>query len=360
MLIERLMINQFRNIIDADIRLNPGINAFVGDNGSGKTSLLEAIYTLGHGRAFRTSMTQRVIHHDAQAFYLHASLFDNRSNSVKIGLSKDRQGETKVKINEVTACKIADLAKNLPIQLITPEGFSLIDGGPKFRRAFIDWGVFHHTPNFFEAWFNIKRLIKQRNAALKQHHRYKDIQIWDEELVKYTYTIHYMRQSYCDTLIFIIKEYLEKFLPGYVIDFNYYPGWNVQYEYDGLLSESFERDKQLGYTSFGAHKADLKLTINKLPVESVLSRGQLKLLMCAMRLAQGDFFARNNEKNCLFLLDDFSSELDTKRQTLLAESLLEQSAQVCITALRLDLINMFNVQKDFSVFSVKNGCFYSH
>ena len=151
MALTRLLIKDFRNIEAADLAPAPGFNFLVGANGSGKTSVLEAVYTLGHGRAFRSLQAGRVIRHDQPEFVLHGRI-EGSGRELSVGLSKSRQGDSKVRIDGSDGHKVAELAQLLPMQLITPEGFTLLNGGPKYRRAFLDWGCFHNEPGFFTAW----------------------------------------------------------------------------------------------------------------------------------------------------------------------------------------------------------------
>ena len=178
MSLTRLLIRDFRNIESADLALSPGFNFLVGANGSGKTSVLEAIYTLGHGRAFRSLQIGRVIRHEQDSFVLHGRL-QGAERETAIGLTKDKQGDSKVRIDGTDGHKVAELALLMPMQLITPEGFTLLNGGPKYRRAFLDWGCFHNEAGFFNAWSNLKRLLKQRNAALRQVTRYAQLRPWE-------------------------------------------------------------------------------------------------------------------------------------------------------------------------------------
>ena len=147
MSLTRLLIRDFRNIETADLALSPGFNFLVGANGSGKTSVLEAIYTLGHGRAFRSLQIGRVIRHEQEAFVLHGRL-QGEERETAIGLTKDKQGDSKVRIDGTDGHKVAELAHLMPMQLITPEGFTLLNGGPKYRRAFLDWGCSQRTRIF--------------------------------------------------------------------------------------------------------------------------------------------------------------------------------------------------------------------
>ncbi len=306
MSLTRLLIRDFRNIENADLALSPGFNFLVGANGSGKTSVLEAIYTLGHGRAFRSLQIGRVIRHEQESFVLHGRL-QGEERETAIGLTKDKLGDSKVRIDGTDGHKVAELAHLMPMQLITPEGFTLLNGGPKYRRAFLDWGCFHNEVGFFTAWSNLKRLLKQRNAALRQVSRYEQLRPWDKET-----------------------------------------------DYAEVLERSFERDRMLTYTAHGPHKADFRIRADGAPVEDTLSRGQLKLLMCALRLAQGEFLTRESGRRCLYLIDDFASELDDARRGLLASRLKATQSQVFVSAISAEhVLDMSD--KNSKMFTVEKG-----
>ncbi|CAQ82096.1 MULTISPECIES: DNA replication/repair protein RecF [Photorhabdus] len=355
MTLTRLFIRDFRNIADADLPLATGFNFLVGPNGSGKTSVLEAIYTLGHGRSFRSIQSGRVIRHNCDEFVLHGRL-EQRENAREssIGLSKNRNGDSKVRIDGSDGGKIAELAKMLPMQLITPEGFTLLNGGPKYRRAFIDWGCFHNDPRFFSAWVNLKRLLKQRNAALRQVTHYSQIRPWDQELAPLANQINQWRTEYVTNIIQGIADTCKQFLPEFILRFSFQQGWDKESDYAELLERQFERDRALTYTASGPHKADLRIRVEGTPVEDMLSRGQLKLLMCALRLAQGEYFTRQNGQQCLYLLDDFASELDAGRRQLLAERLKSTQAQVFVSAISPGQVTDM-LDGNSRMFRVENG-----
>lgn len=353
MALTRLLIRDFRNIANAELIPAPGFNFLVGANGSGKTSVLEAIYALGHGRAFRSSQPGRVIRHEQAEFVLHGRvLADNRERTV--GLSKGRQGESKIRIDGSDGHKASALAHLLPMQLITPEGFTLINGGPKYRRAFLDWGCFHSDPTFFSAWSKLKRLLRQRNAALRQVKCYAEIRPWDQELVPLARKVSDCRAIYADALLDNMLETCTQFLPECVLNFSFQCGWDSQSDYAQLLEQQFERDKVLAYTSLGPHKADFRIRANGVPVEDGLSRGQLKLLMCALRLAQGEFLTCQSGRCCLYLIDDFASELDVERRKLLAQRLKDTGAQVFVSAVDVEQIDDSMMEKG-RMFHVEQG-----
>lgn len=337
MALTRLLVRNFRNIESADLDLAADFNFIVGKNGSGKTSLLEAIYTLGHGRAFRSVQTDKVVRHDQNEFILHGRVKDNE-HELSIGLSKNNQGDTKVRIDGSDGHKVSELAQLMPMQLITPEGFTLLNGGPKYRRAFLDWGCFHDDPQFFQAWSNLKRLLKQRNAALRQVTRYSQIKPWDRELAPLAHRISEWRANYAESLQENISQTCEAFLPEYQLTFSFSRGWDKETDYAELLERQFERDRQLTYTATGPHKADFRIRADGNAVEDLLSRGQLKLLMCALRLAQGEYLTKKTGRRCLYLIDDFASELDSQRRTLLATRLKATGAQVFVSAINAEHI----------------------
>ena len=354
MSLEKLVINQFRNINSASLTFNNKINLIVGANGSGKTSLLEAIYFLGLGRSFRTRLSNRVVNYKHNEFTLYAEI-NSRDLTTPIGLQKSKNGESTLKINGVHSKKLASLTQYLPLQLITPESYTLLTGGPKNRRAFLDWGVFYHDPLFYRNWARIKRLLKQRNAALKQCNTYNELQVWDNELCLLSEEISAQRQSYFDLLMPLIDSTIADFLPDFSISSRFFCGWDKNNKtLRDYLTDNFNRDKQLGYTTAGPQKADIRFKINGLPIADVLSRGQLKLFVYALRLAQGLFLNSVNDKRCVFLIDDFSSELDPAKQQILAKHITNSDAQLFITVIeKNNCETLFGQER--TVFHVERG-----
>lgn len=353
MALTRLIIKNFRNIEHADLTFTSGFNFFIGANGSGKTNLLEAIYTLGHGRAFRSQQTVRVIRHQQESFVLHARI-GGIEREMLLGLSKNRRGESKVRINGDDGAKVAQLAQLLPMQLITPEGFTLLNGGPKYRRAYLDWGCFHNESRFFSTWVKLKRLLKQRNAALRQVSHYQQIRSWDHVLAPLAEQITGWRKQYSEAIITNISTMCAQFLPECQLSFSFQRGWGRESSYVELLEGQFGRDKMLTYTTSGPHKADFHICADGVPVEDILSRGQLKLLMCALRLAQGEFFTQTSGQRCLYLIDDFASELDDERRQLLATRLKASEAQVFVSAIDTQHV-MDMTERNGKLFYVEQG-----
>ena len=353
MAISRLIVEKFRNLNAVDLEFDPGFNFLVGNNGSGKTSLLEAIFYLGHGRSFKSAVANRVIAYDEPHFTLFGQIQESQ-HQWSVGLQKLRQGNTITKINGEDGNKIADLAHLLPMQLITPEGLTLLNGGPSFRRAFLDWGLFHHQSAFHSAWLALNRLLKQRNAALSQQQSYAAIKIWDIELANLAHQVSDWRAAYAEELRPEIEKTCQLFLPELEIAVSFHRGWEKDTHYGELLQQHFERDKAIGYTVSGPQKADFRFKANGLPVEDVLSRGQLKLLMCALRLAQGEHLMQQKQRHCIFLIDDFASELDQTKRALLAERLQQSGSQVFVSAITQNQLKEMQPAQ-YKLFSINNG-----
>lgn len=353
MIFSRININNFRNLQQIELSPHPGFNYIVGANGSGKTSLLEAIFYLGHGRSFKSSVSNRIIQYEQPHLLLYGKI-NEKEHNWSVGLQKFRSGESKMRINGEDGNKIADLARLLPMQVISPEGLSLLNGGPLFRRAFIDWGLFHHHSAFFDNWRRLSRALKQRNAALTQVSNYSQLQAWDNEIAPLAEQISQWRNDYVIAISPEIQRCCKLFLPEIEIQISFYYGWDKERSYAELLAENFSRDRSLGYTFSGPQKADLRLKVNGMPVNDILSRGQLKLLMCALRLAQGEFLMQQKSRHCLFLLDDFASELDQDKRQRLAERLQTIGAQVFVTSIMAEQLGKL---RDIShrLYEVKNG-----
>ncbi len=353
MALNRLAIHDFRNIEACDLTLSSGFNFLIGVNASGKTSILEAIYYLGHGRSFRTHLATRVIRHQQAGLTVFADISQNGA-SLPVGICKQKNGITKIKIAGEKGAKLVQLVDALPMQLIHPDGFELLTGAPVHRRAFIDWGVFHFEPQFYAVWARLKRLTKQRNALLRQQTDRQAFHYWDAELVSLAKQIDLWREKYVEKWIKKATALCDVFLPEHSITFSYSRGWDKETDYAQLLEKNFERDQQLGYTQSGPHRADLRLRIANIPVNDVLSRGQLKLLVCALRLAQGQQLTQDKGKQCIYLIDDFASELDSQRRTLLIEQLKQIGAQVFMSAINPESVAQLCVQES-KMFYVEHG-----
>lgn len=352
--IRQLVINHFRNLSSVTLNPFPGVNIFHGKNASGKTSLLEAIYFLGLGRSFRTSLVHRIINNDADRFSLFA-ISQRFDQETPIGIERSRQGERKIRLQGKTITSLAPLAKELPLQLLTTDSHSYFKEGPKYRRQFLDWGVFHVEQTFYSYWYLYHQALKQCNTGLKKQLSQREIEIWHEEMNPLALLLDQQRTRYVGQLHPILTELLEQFLPNTQLKLKYYRGWPENQDFSEHLRIRLPHDRQLGYTHFGPHRADLQLYYGKVPVFDFLSQGQQKLAAYALHLAQGILLQRLTAQCPIYLIDDLPSELDSQKRSLLTKALSNLNAQIFITGILLeDLTPMIDIEKA-QLFHVKQG-----
>lgn len=350
MKLERLDVSQLRVINHVSIQPGSQFNLIVGPNGSGKTSLLESIYLLAFGRSFRTHLGKRLITDSMDFLSVYAEL----DNQVALGLMKTKDGRTKIKVSNNIVSSIAELATHLPLHVITPDSYKLLDGGPKFRRQFLDWGVFHVKHSFIESWRRYQQALRQRNHALRQQQPFNLVQIWDEELVECANYVSQCRQEYFDIFVSVFDEILQK-LGGKAVSISLYPGWNRKKTYTEALKNAIKQDYSLGYSQFGPHRADLRIMCGSMPAVDILSRGQQKIVVIALCLAQAQVHSLLLKKSGVFLVDDLAAELDQKRRECVVDFLSQLHSQVFITAINpLQLPELKNLS-DTKIFEILDG-----
>lgn len=353
--LSHITIQNLRNLASVDIAPGPKINLFCGPNGSGKTSFLEAIHLLALGRSFRTRLTSRLIEHEQSQFQLHAKI-SMSSGETPVGLSKQRNGQTTIKIAGNSVSSIIEIAELLPIQLLYPDGHSLVNEGPKLRRQFIDWGLFHVEHLFFSHWQRAQRAIKQRNVVLRQRLHSDQVAIWNNELCVVAEHLDLSRAQYIKQLTPIFNSLVSSLLPEVPVTLDYYRGWSHDSILEEVLKRNIHRDLELGYTQQGPHRAEILLTSKELPVKDTLSQGQHKSLIYALRLAQGCLLHQQTQKSAIYLIDDLPAELDQAKLKIVGDLLNNISAQVYITGTDFRLFeSLLSGQHNPKMFHVKRG-----
>ncbi len=315
-----------------DTYFHPRLNFIVGGNGSGKTSVLEVIYFLAHGRSFRSSQLNRLICHDKTEFGLFGQ-FESAQGKMLLGVKRTTQGEARIRLDGTNLTSHLEVTKRLPVILFNPEQFSLLISNAKARRQLLDWGLFYHDPHFLKAWQDLRKGLKQRNAALKQKASQKMVQLWDPSIVKASEQLDQYRTRYVDLLLHALMQVVGSFLQDHHVELSYYRGWAKDQSLAELLTQHFEQDRKIGHTQYGPQRADLRVKVNGLPASEVLSRGQQKLLICSLKIAQGLLLQQHTDHLPIFLLDDIVSEFDTHNATKIFEQLLPLQAQLFISVI---------------------------
>ncbi|MDY7219843.1 DNA replication/repair protein RecF [Denitrificimonas sp. JX-1] len=357
MAISQLQITGIRNLQPVTLHASARINILHGDNGSGKTSVLEAIHLLAMARSFRSTRLQPMIQHERASCTVFAQIEHTDGSQTSLGISRDRQSELRIRINGQNARSAAQLAQLLPLQLINPDSFRLLEGAPKMRRQFLDWGVFHVEHQFISAWQRLQTSLKQRNSYLR--HGIMDSSIiaaWDHELCLASNEIDQLRRAYITQLKPVFEKTLAKLLNLPSLTLSYFRGWDKNSDLQEVLDRNLERDKALGYTQAGPQRADLRVRIEKNNAVDILSRGQQKLVICALRIAQGYLLSQARRNECIYLVDDLPSELDEQHRSALCQLLDELECQVFITCVDKQLMSSgWRTDTPVSLFHVEQG-----
>jgi len=348
----QLEIVNLRNITNASISSLGSMNIICGPNGSGKTSLLEAISLLSRGQSFRTSSINTLVQYQAQSMRVVGKLRLSATQNIPLGLER-AGGKTLIKLDGEKLQKTSELARIYPVQVISPESNAIVESGPKFRRQIMDWGVFHVKHTYIEIWKNYLRALKQRNALLHQHAHSKLLQPWTQLLVETGIALHEARLAYVVQLAEDFNRICEKIIEFGQIQLEYRPGWNKALTYAQALDASFKEDQAYGHTRVGPHRSDLRITVNSRPVDQVASRGQKKLIIYALKLAQIATITSVADKPCSLLVDDIAAELDWDNRSRLLEAIAAMPYQVFITTTDVKLLPEFS--SDSRLFHVKQG-----
>lgn len=351
MSIERLEFAHIRNLQPQVILPHSGVNVIYGDNGSGKTSVLEALYILGLGRSFRSGKIRRLINDSFDECRVIA-LF---SGGKRAGIRKLTDGSSEMRVNGRSDVTVAELAAQFPLQLLNPESMDLLDSGSKARRALLDWGVFHVEHRFYANWQRYQRALKQRNSLLRNAIiKSSELRPWHVEMAEAAGFIHEFRQDYINSLQDFVESCFADFLPGLNIKLDYLPGWEVSDHLLTVLDESWERDRHRGHTQQGPHRADLRVRVNGVIADEILSRGQKKLTVCALKLAQVSRL-RAEGQSCTILVDDLASELDSGARHRLCQYLVKLGSQVFITCIEPEAVVSALSGTPCKMFHVEHG-----
>ncbi len=347
----RLDIHALRNINSATLQTDPGINLILGPNASGKTSLLEAIYLLGRGQSFRTTRLVEITKKDAGEMIVsgHVSL---NGRTIPIGLGIN-QGEKQIRLDGRPIQSRADLLQTFPLQLIHPEFYDLLEGSPKSRRQFLDWGVYYSEPDYLPTWRQYQRALNQRNALLKSGDQ-STLPFWTQELVKYGKILSQHRMNYLTSLQDPFAIMARQLGMEGVFELKYLQGWPQGKDLETALDNDLQRDQKYGFTHSGPHRDDFTIIWQKQPIRNFFSRGQMKLIVNTLVIAQANL----TQTPCCLLMDDFGSELDQENQALLTNLLVNLKEQIFITATHSTTLNSI-IKYAGQVFHIAEGAIHS-
>lgn len=329
MQLQALRIENLRLFAQVELAFTPSWNLLTGENGSGKTSVLEAAYLLSHGRSFRTSSREALVRHGAEGYSVYGELAEGAGTS-RLGIARTgRRLEARL---DGVGVAIGDLMRHAAVLCFEPGSHELVAGPSDERRRYLDWGVFHVEQDFLSVWRRYQRALKQRNALLRTRAGVAELDSWDQELARAAAPLARMRLDYFTALEPWLRGLLLELLPELgeaVID--YEEGFPSDRPLEEALVQRRERDLARGHTGVGPHRADLRLGFPAAPRREHLSRGQEKLCAFALVMAQARLYAAGRGEWPVLCLDDLASEVDAAHQARIIATVDASGAQVIAT-----------------------------
>jgi DNA replication and repair protein RecF len=343
MRVTRLQIAAVRRLAQVELSPTPGINVIIGENGSGKTSLLEALHLLAYGRSFRGRVRDGLIRTGSDAVEVFAEWQEETTGRMRRAGLRHSGQRWEGRLDGEPVAQLGELCAALAVVTFEPGSHALVTGGGEPRRRLIDWGLFHveqsergragRGGDFLALWRRYGRALKQRNALLKARIRDHQLDAWDHELAEAGEPLTRCRYGYIEMLEPLLQAMADELAPSLgLARIVFQSGWaRDSLSLADALLVARDRDLAYGFTSVGPHRADWRIEYAALPGRETLSRGQAKLTALATLLAQAQHHADICGEWPVVALDDLASELDRRHQRRVLERLLSSGAQVFIT-----------------------------
>lgn len=362
MFLKKLSVLNFKNYPEAELSFSKQINCLTGNNGEGKTNILDAIHYLSFCKSFFNPIdSQNILHHSQ--FFMVQGVFEMPEQDDEIYCGLKRNQKKQFKRNKKEYSRLADHIGLYPLVMISPADSELITEGSESRRKFIDSVIAQFDRDYLENLISYNKVLSHRNALLKQFGDSRQfdktsLEIWDMQLIEHGKKVHASRQKFIDNFVSTFQAYYELISGGKEkVNIQYVSHLNDN-AFADVLEKALNRDRAMEYTTVGIHKDDLEFTINEYPIKKFASQGQQKSFLIALKLAQFDFIKKIKSITPILLLDDIYDKLDDLRVKQLMEIVSSNNfGQLFITdthPTRLgDLFQSGDV--DFKVFRIANG-----
>ncbi len=357
MYLKDLRIKNFRNYSDLFYSFKPGLIFFIGENGKGKTNLLEAIGFFAFAKSFRNLKEADLVKWNEKFFHLSGLFLEKGNIKIEIGFEKEPMLRRKIKLNDDLIKKKSDLIGQVFTVIFSPSDLRIIEDGPTERRRFIDSFISMSDHFYFELLQDYNRALKQRNALLKQKNvNENQMKIWDEMLIKKGFEIKNIRASQIPSL----KEKYEKAV-RMISDhddemfFLYKPNFSSREDFENKLKERVVRDKKIGFTSVGIHRDEIFIGNNNRDILEFGSQGQKRSTVLALKFGACEYLKERTGISPIILIDDVIRELDVKRREFFIK-LISSADQTFFTTTDLNGIEEFIMCfPDMQIFEVTNN-----
>jgi len=332
-ILTHLTVDGLRSLQNIDVEPDDGLNLITGLNGSGKTSLLESIYCLSTGHSFRTRKLRELVSRGTSTLTLTAILRNRtQQQDHRLGMQREIGGKSDYRLNYEDVRSLATITQLLPVKALTPDSHRLIQEGPAGRRQFLDWGVFHVEPQFMPAWRLYQRAMQQRNRLLREQAPIGEVSSWHETLAESGVQLTQCRAAYVEQLTPVLNEQLQTMNATFHVELKFRRGWADDVPLETALETNIERCRRFKTTTIGPHRAEMSITTDGVSAREMLSRGQEKVLVIALHLAQLVLLQREQNHQAVVLCDDIAAELDEDNLHLVTQRLLTMGCQTFITS----------------------------
>ena len=352
MQIKDIELTNFRNYKNLKLEFDKNLNIFLGHNAQGKTNLLESIFVLGMGKSFRTNSDKEMICFNEDFAKVKANVIED-NNEDEIEIIYQKEGKI-IKLDGIKLQRTIDLLETVYIVAFSPEDLKIVKEGPDNRRKFLDRELCQIKPIYYSDLGNYKKVLKERNTLLREENSDKHLySVFNESLAEYGIRIVKERKAFIDRLQSISEKIESDITSGSEkLVLSYETKIDSKEQFIDILEENFEKDLYKGYTSFGPHKDDIKISVNDVDIRTYGSQGQQRTAALSMKLAEIGLIKQETGKDAVLLLDDVLSELDQDRQRYLINAM--KGTQVFITATEIDE-NLKALLPQGSSFKVDNG-----
>ncbi len=361
MRLNSISILNYKNITDVELVFSPKINCFIGNNGMGKTNLLDAIYFLSFCKSHSNSIDSQNILHNAD-FFLIQGKYELGDTTEEIYCGMKFRQKKQFKRNKKEYERLSDHIGLLPLVLVSPDDSVLISEGSDERRKFVDGVISQFNKSYLHQLLQYNNALKQRNALLKIESPIDDslLDIWEDQMAIYGSYIYQQRRLFIDEFIPIFQNFYSYISCGNEQVSLTYHSQHEEHDIKTRMIATRERDRLVGYSTQGIHKDELEMMLDGYPLKRVGSQGQNKTYLISLKLAQFDFLKRTHLLSPLLLLDDIFDKLDTIRVKRIVELVSSETfGQIFITDTNrehLDLI-LQQLGQVATIFLVENGKF---
>lgn len=362
MYLKKISIINYKNCKSSELDFSSKINCFVGNNGQGKTNILDSIYYLSFCKSNFNPIDSENINNEEQ-FFLIKGVFDieGKESSVFCGVKRNQKKQFKLNDKEYT--RLADHIGLFPLVMMSPHDNDLIIGGSELRRNFINSIISQYDKHYLDKLIDYNKLLKQRNVLLKQMakegKRDRDlISVWDEQMSVLGADIYEKRVQFLKNFNPLFEEFYQYLTLGKEKTELIYVSQLADGNLSDLLEKSFEKDLILQYTSKGIHKDDLDFMLEGFPMKRFGSQGQQKSYVLAMKLAQFEFLKRLKQFKPIMLFDDIFDKLDKERVTQLLKLVSAHNfGQIFITDTTFDRLDVIldEIDSSFKIFNIVEG-----